>query len=52
VNPLGLAHALAGIVNPFVFEWRISREPYPLISEGDTVLEIFLGGVQQIERRR
>jgi len=47
-----LAHALVGIVNSFVFEWMISREPYPLISKVETVLEIFLGGAQQMERRR
>ena len=47
-----LAHAFVGIVNSFVFEWLISREPYPLISKLDTVLEIFLSGVQQMERRR
>ena len=52
MNPMDLAHALVGIVNSFVFEWMISREPYPLISKVDTVLEIFLGGVQQMERRR
>jgi len=52
LNPVDLAHALVGIVNSFVFEWLISREPYPLISKLDAVLEIFLGGVQQMERRR
>jgi AcrR family transcriptional regulator len=52
MNPMDLAHALVGIVNSFVFEWMISREPYPLISKVDTVLEIFLGGAQQVERRR
>jgi hypothetical protein len=52
LNPMDLAHALVGIVNSFIFEWMISRESYPLISKLDTVLEIFLGGVQQIERRR
>jgi AcrR family transcriptional regulator len=52
MNPMDLAHALVGIVNSFVFEWMISRKPYPLISKVDTVLEIFLEGVQQIERRR
>jgi len=52
LNPMDLAHALVGIVNSFVFEWMISRESYPLISKLDTVFEIFLGGVQQIERRR
>jgi AcrR family transcriptional regulator len=52
MNPMDLAHALVGIVNSFVFEWMISREPYPLISKVDTVLEIFLGGAQQMERRR
>jgi hypothetical protein len=52
MNPIDLAHALVGIVNSFVFEWMIGRESYPLISKLDTVLEIFLGGVQQMERRR
>jgi len=52
MNPMDLAHALVGIVNSFVFEWMISREPYPLISKVETVLEIFLGGAQQMERRR
>jgi hypothetical protein len=49
---MDLAHALVGIVNSFIFEWMISRESYPLISKLDTVLEIFLSGVQQMERRR
>ena len=52
LNPMDLAHALVGIVNSFVFEWIISRESYPLISKLDTVLEIFLGGVRQTERRK
>ena len=52
MDPRDLAHAFVGIVNSFVFEWLISREPYPLVSKLDTVLEIFLGGVQQTERRR
>jgi AcrR family transcriptional regulator len=52
LNPMDLAHALVGMVNSFVFEWLISREDYPLISKLDTVLEIFLGGVQQMERRK
>jgi AcrR family transcriptional regulator len=52
MNPMDLAHALVGIVNSFVFEWLISPQPYPLISKLDTVLEIFLGGAQRMERRR
>ena len=52
MNPMDLAHVLVGIVNSFVFEWMISPRPYPLVSKVDTVLEIFLGGVQQIERRK
>jgi hypothetical protein len=52
MNPMDLAHALVGIVNSFIFEWLINRETYPLILKLDTVLEIFLGGVQQMERRR
>jgi len=51
LNLKDLAHALVGIVNSFIFEWMISRESYPLISKVDTVLEIFLGGAQQMERR-
>jgi len=52
LNSLDLAHALVGIVNSFVFEWIISQKTYPLISKLDSVLEIFLGGAQQKERRR
>jgi hypothetical protein len=52
LDPLDLAHALVGIVNSFVFEWIISQEAYPLISKLDSVLEIFLGGARQKERRR
>jgi len=52
LNPMDLAHALVGIVNSFVFEWIISRESYLLISKLDTVLDVFLGGVHQTERRR
>ena len=52
LNPMDLAHALVGIVNSYIFEWLISPQPYPLISKLDTVLEIFLGGTQQMERRR
>jgi len=52
LNPMDLAHALVGIVNSYIFEWLISPQPYPLISKLDTVLEIFLGGAQQMERRR
>ncbi len=52
MDPRDLAHAFVGIVNSFVFEWLISREPYPLVSKLDTVIEIFLSGVQQTERRR
>ncbi len=52
IDPRDLAHAFVGIVNSFVFEWLISREPYPLISKLETVIEIFLSGVQQMERRR
>jgi AcrR family transcriptional regulator len=47
MNPLDLAHALVGMVNSFVFEWLISQQHYPLVSKLDTVLEIFLGGVQR-----
>ena len=52
LNPIDLAHAFVGIVNSFVFEWLISHETYPLVSKLDTVLEIFLRGVQQMERRK
>jgi AcrR family transcriptional regulator len=52
LNPMDLAHALVGIVNSYIFEWLISPQSYPLISRLDTVLEIFLGGAQQMERRR
>ena len=50
-DPTDLAHALVGIVNSFVFEWLIAPQPYSLISKVETVLDIFLGGVQRKERR-
>ncbi len=52
MDPMDLAHALVGMVNSIVFEWLISPESYPLISKLNTVLEIFLRGSQQKERRR
>jgi AcrR family transcriptional regulator len=52
MNPMDLAHALVGIVNSFVLEWLITPQSYPLISKADTVLEIFLKGVQRTEGRR
>lgn len=51
-NSIDLAHALVGIVNSFIFEWLISPQPYPLISKSDAVLDLFLRGVQRMERRR
>jgi len=50
-NPLDLAHAFEGIVHSFIFEWLISPETYPLVSKVETILEIFLRGVEE-ERRR
>jgi len=47
MNFMGLARALVGVGNSFIFQWLISCEPYPLISKLDTVLEIFLCGAQQ-----
>ncbi len=52
LNPMDLAYALVGIINSFVFEWIMSPKPFPIISKAETILEIFLGGVQQIERRK
>ena len=52
MDPRDTAHALLGIINSLVIEWLISKEYYPLISKLETVLEIFLGGVQRMERRR
>lgn len=52
LDPVDMAHALLGIFNSFVFEWLISHKTYPLISKLDTLLEIFLSGVQRTERRR
>ena len=51
-DPMDLAHALVGIINSFVFEWLIAPRPYSLLSKADTVLDIFLRGAQQTERRR
>jgi TetR/AcrR family fatty acid metabolism transcriptional regulator len=52
LNPLDLAHAFEGIVHSFIFKWLISPESYPLISKADTILEIFLNGAEQEERRK
>jgi hypothetical protein len=49
---MDLAYALIGIINSFVFEWIISPKPFPLISKAETILEIFLRGIQQNERRK
>lgn len=46
MDPLDMAHALAGVVNSFFFEWLISPRPYPLISKVKTVLEILLRGIE------
>ena len=52
MDPVDLAHALVGMVNSFVLKWLITPQSYPLISKADTVLKIFLKGVQRTEGRR
>lgn len=52
INPMDMACSLLGMVNSFVLEWLISKKYYPIASKLETLLEIFLGGVQRIERRR
>lgn len=52
MDPMDMAYSLLGMVNSFVFEWLVSQQYYPLISKLDTVLGIFLGGVQRMERRQ
>ncbi|MEW6375873.1 MAG: TetR/AcrR family transcriptional regulator [Thermodesulfobacteriota bacterium] len=52
MDPTDMAHALIGIVNSFVFEWLISPQPYSITSKMETILRIFLGGTQRMERRR
>ena len=52
LDPMDMAHAFVGIVNSFLFEWLIRSQPYSIISKMDTILEIFLGGTQKVERRR
>jgi outer membrane protein len=49
IDPMDMAYSLLGMVNSFVLEWLISKEYYPLISKLETLLEIFLGGVQRIK---
>ena len=46
-DPMDLAHALVGIINSFVFEWLVSPGSYPLSSRKETILEIFMRGVQK-----
>jgi AcrR family transcriptional regulator len=50
MDPRDMAQAFLGIVNSLVIEWLISKGYYPLISKAETVLGIFLKGVQQTER--
>ena len=52
MDPMDLAYALVGIVRSFVFEWLINPQSHPLRSKAGAVLEIFLKGIQKIERRR
>lgn len=52
MNSLDLAHAFEGIVHSFIFEWLISPESYPLVSKAETILKIFLEGVEKKERRK
>jgi len=52
LDPVDMAHAFVGIVNSFLFEWLIRSQPYSILSKMDTMLEIFLGGTQRMERRR
>lgn len=52
MDPMDLAHALVGIVHSFVFEWLINPQSYPLRSKAEAVLEIFLKGMQKMERRK
>lgn len=52
LDPLDLAHAFEGIVHSFIFEWLISPHSFPLVSKAETILEIFLKGAQERERRR
>jgi hypothetical protein len=52
MDPMDLAHALVGIVHSFVFEWLINPQSYPLRSKAQAVLEIFLKGMQKMERRK
>lgn len=52
MNSLDLAHAFEGIVHSFIFEWLISPESYPLVSKAETILKIFLEGVEKQERRK
>jgi hypothetical protein len=51
MDPLDMAHSIVGIVNSFIFEWVVNREPYPISSKLETILEVFLTGVQRTERR-
>ena len=52
MDPMDLAHAFEGIVHSFIFEWLINPQPYPLVSKAETVLEIFLRGTENKERRK
>ncbi len=45
INPRSAAFALIGLTNSIIYQWLISNEDYPLISELDTILEIWFRGV-------
>jgi hypothetical protein len=52
MDPMDLPHVLVGIVHLFVFEWLINLQPYPLRSKTEPASEIFLKGIQKMERRK
>jgi len=45
INPRIASFALIGLTNAIIYQWLISDEDYPLISELDTILEIWFKGV-------
>jgi len=47
LNPQSATYALIGLTNSIIYKWLISDENYPLISELDTILEIWFKGVSK-----
>jgi TetR/AcrR family transcriptional regulator len=51
LDPMDLAHAWVELVNSFFSRWLVNPDPKPLMSKKDAILEIFLRGIQRVEKQ-